>query len=73
MGNPVFPLALKDEGFVQWWQAASAGMSEAQCWELEEQQAYEKRGGGTALMVAPDEFFSFAIMQTSPGAFVLLC
>lgn len=53
MGNPVFPLAPKDEGLVLRWQAASAGMSEARCWELEEQQAYEKREGGRSSSASP--------------------
>lgn len=54
--------------------AASAGMSGARCWELQEQPAYEKwRRRGAPLALAPDEFFSIAIMQTSLGAFVLLC
>lgn len=62
MGNPAFPLAPEDEGLV-WrrppWRAASVVMSEAWCWELQEQQAHEKwRRREAPLAPAPVELSS---------------
>lgn len=62
MGNPTFPLAPEDEGLVwrqQRQRAASAVMSEAWCWELQEHQAHEKcKRREAPLALAPVEFFS---------------